>query len=65
MHTAIELTFASNVLSIEQADCLDKLDKINITTLVAYTYADIVLFLHDHYKRINEMKHNSKIAWVF
>jgi hypothetical protein len=56
---AIELKFGSNVLYIEQEDYLDKLNKINITTFVAYKYEDIVLFLHEHYKRINETKHNS------
>jgi prophage antirepressor-like protein len=56
---AIELKFGSNVLSIEQEDYLDKLNKINVTTFVAYKYEDIVIFLHEHYKRINETKHNS------
>ena len=56
---AIELKFGSNVLSIEQEDYLDKLNKINITTFVAYRYEDIVIFLHEHYKRIKETKHKS------
>ena len=56
---AIELNFGSNVLSIEQEDYLDKLNKINITTFVAYRYEDIDIFLHEHYKRIHETKHNS------
>ena len=56
---AIELKFVSNVLSIEQEDYLDKLNIIHITTFVAYKYEDIVLFLNEHYKRINETKHNS------
>ena len=49
----------SNVLSIEQADYLTRLNKLNITTFVAYTNEDIVIFLHEHYKRIHETKHNS------
>ena len=56
---AIELKFGSNVLSIEQEYYLDKLNKINVTTFVAYKYEDIVIFLHEHYKRIKDTKHNS------
>ena len=56
---AIDLNFGSNVLSLEQEYYLDKLNTINITTFVAFKYEDIVIFLHEHYKRINETKHNS------
>ena len=56
---AIELKLGSNVLSIEQEDYLDKLNKINITAFVANKYEDIVIFLHGHCKRIHETKHDS------
>jgi hypothetical protein len=56
---AIEFKFGSNLLSIEQEDYLDKLNKLNVTTFVAYKYEDTAVFLHEHYKRINETKHHS------
>ena len=44
---------------LSSKNIIQTLNKINITTFVAYRYEDIVIFLHEHYKRIHETKHNS------